>query len=149
MATRVKDLGASKAKYARNAQGASGEYAVNAQASGDRWSTNTAAAADTFHQAVSAGGVKERFRRGVARAGAAKFAKSIETKGSTRYSQGVGLAEGDWEAGFSPFAATIASLTLPRRRPRGDPANISIVSAVTNALHAKRLAQLGSGSASA
>lgn len=144
MAVTVKPLDQSAAKWARNAGGASTEYATNAQAAGQEWASQTAAAAQNFVAGVTASGIGERFRRGVQRAGAQKYSARIAELGASRYSQGVGAAQGDWQEGFSPFAQTIAGLTLPQRRPRGDPGNIQRVSVVAQALHARRLALLGS-----
>lgn len=145
MAIRVKPIDQSATKWSRNASAASAEYAQRAEESSDAWSSNTQAAAQTYHQAVSAAGVMERFRRGVGRAGGEKYARKIRDVGASRYGPGVQAAETDWQSGFAPFSQTIAGLTLPQRRPRGDPGNLQRVSTVTSALHARRLALLGSG----
>ena len=144
MAVRVKDLTGSAARWSSRAAGAASDYATEAQAAGDRWQTNTSAAAATYFQAVSAGGIQQRFSRGVQRAGASKYTAKIASVGQTRYSQGVGAGADDWRAGFEPFASTIAGLTLPQRRPRGDPGNIERVRVIATALNARRLANLGS-----
>lgn len=145
MALRVKPLDRSAEKWSRNASGAAAEYAANAEAAAQSWQSNTAAAAQNFHQAVSAGGVLERFRRGVQRAGAEKYGRKIRDLGAARYGPGVAAASGDWQAGFEPFANTLAALTLPARQPRGSPGNIQRVAAVATALNARRLALLGGG----
>ena len=144
MAIRVKDLGQSAEKWARNAGAASAEYASGAVEGASAWESNTAAAAGTYHQAVTGPGVQERFRRGVQRAGSEKYARRVQDVGSTRYTSGVQSAQSDWQSGFAPYAQTIAGLTLPQRRPRGDPGNIARVQAVSTALNAKRVANLGS-----
>lgn len=146
MAIRVKDLNTSAAKWARNAAGASAEYAENAEAAASAWEQNTANAAPIYRQAVSAAGIEDRFRRGVTRAGAEKYARRVRDLGGSRYSSGVANAENDWNTGFAPYAQTIAGLTLPGRRPRGDPGNLLRVQAVANALHAKRISLLGGSS---
>ena len=143
MALNVKDVSASQAKYVQNAQAASGEYAANAAASGTDWEANTRAAAPNYKQAISAAGIQERFARGVAAAGSEKYTRKINAVGAQRY--GTGVAEGgqDWASGFAPYAQTLAGLTLPSRQPRGSKANIARVSAVADALSARRLALLG------
>ncbi len=146
MALRVKPLDQSAEKWSRNASQAAAEYASNAEAAGNSWVTATAAASQTFGQAVSAAGVPERFRRGVQRAGAEKYSRKIRDVGASRYGPGVQAAQGDWQSGFEPFAATLASLTLPQRRPRGDPGNLARVQAVMTALNTRRLALLGGSS---
>lgn len=144
MAVRVKDLSSSAQRWSSRASGAAGDYATEAAAAGDRWQTNTSGAAGVYQQAVSAAGIQDRYRRGVQRAGSAKYTRKITEVGQSRYSTGVQAAVDDWRTGFEPFANTIAGLTLPQRRPRGDPGNIERVRAVASALNARRLAALGS-----
>ncbi len=142
-AVRVKDLAGSAQRWTTRASGAASEYATEAQAAGDRWQTNTGASASVYFQAVSMSGIQDRFRRGVQKAGAAKYTRKIADVGQSRYSQGVQAATDDWRSGFEPFANTIAALTLPQRRPRGDPGNIERVRVVAQALNARRMAALG------
>ena len=145
MAIRVKPGDASAVKWSANAGRAAEEFAVNAEAAAEDWARNTQNSADTFHQAISAPGIKERFRRGVGRAGAAKFARKIRDVARDRFAPGVAAAEGDYRAGVEPYLQTLAGLTLSQRKPKGDPANYRRVEEVGRALHAKRLAMLGSG----
>ncbi|GAH59788.1 unnamed protein product, partial [marine sediment metagenome] len=88
---------------------------------------------------------KERFRRGVVRAGAEKFARKIRDVGRDRFGPGVSAAVADYKTGAEPYFSTIAALTLSPRKPRGDPANYNRVQEVGKALNAKRLALLGAG----
>jgi len=119
--------------------------AAGAIAAADEWVRNTAAAADNFHMAVTSANVKERFRRGVVKAGAAKFARKVEAVAASRFSEGVGAAKDDYKSGVEPFLSTIAALTLSARKPKGDPSNYRRVEEVGKALNAKRLAMLGAG----
>ncbi len=144
-ALKVKPIDASAEKWMDNASRASGAFAIEAEAGAEAWARNTAAAADTYHQAVTAAGIKERFRRGVTRAGAAKFARKIRDVAADRFAGGVTAALADYKAGAEPYLQTIAGLTLSARKPRGDPANYRRVEEVGKALNAKRLAMLGSG----
>jgi len=145
VAIKVKDAGASATKWTENAGRASEAFAVGAEAGAEEWARNTQAAAETFHMAITASGIKERFRRGVARAGAAKFARKIREVGRDRFAPGVAAATSDYQTGVEPYLATIAGLTLSSRKPRGDPANYRRVEEIGKALNAKRLALLGSG----
>jgi len=140
---KVKQAAASAQKWTENAGRAASEYATNAVAASEDWARATAAAADTFQQAVTAAGIKQRFARGVARAGAAKFARKVSEVGRDRFQPGVNAAQADYSAGMEPYLATIAGLTLVARKPRGDPANYHRVEQVGKALNAKRLALLG------
>ena len=145
MAIKVKDITTSTGKWSENAARAAAEFATNAEASADEWARATAASADNFHQAVTAAGIKERFRRGVVRAGSAKFARKIRDVARDRFGPGVAAATEDYKAGAEPYFSTIAALTLSPRKPRGDPANYNRVQEIGKALNAKRLALLGAG----
>ena len=143
MAVKVKGIEASTTKWADNAARSAEIFATEAEAAADLWARNTGAAADTYGQAISAPGIKERFRRGVAKAGAAKFARKIKDVAKDRFGPGVGFATVDYKAGAEPYFSTIAALTLSARKPRGDPANYKRVEEIGKALNAKRLALLG------
>ena len=145
MAIKVKDITASAGKWTENAGRAAGEFAANAEAAADTWARNTAAAVDTFGQAISAPGIKNRFRSGVVKAGAAKFARKIRDVARDRFGPGVAAAQSDYQAGAEPYFSTLAAITLSTRKPRGDPANYNRVMEVGKALNAKRLALLGGG----
>lgn len=144
-AIKVKPIDVSTAKWSDNASRASGEMAANAEAAADEWARQTAASADNFHMAITAANIKERFRRGVVKAGAAKFARKIRAVAASRFSEGVGAAVEDYKTGAEPYYSTIAALTLSVRKPRGDPSNIRRVEEIDKALNAKRLALLGGG----
>lgn len=139
----VKPIDGATTKWSENASRAAGEFAANAEAAADIWARNTAGSADNFHQAVTAANVKERFRRGVVRAGAAKFARKIREVGMDRFGPGVSAATQDYKTGAEPYFSTIAALTLSPRKPRGDPSNYRRVEEIGKALNAKRLALLG------
>jgi len=145
MGMKVKSIEGATTKWSENAGRAAGEFAANAEASAELWAGNTAKAADTYGQAISAPNIKERFRRGVSRAGAAKFARKIRDVGQARFAPGVAAATEDYKTGAEPYYSTLAGLTLSARKPRGDPANYNRVQEIGKALNAKRLALLGSG----
>ena len=145
MAIKVKEIGASTSKWSENAARAAGEFAVNAEAAADDWARKTTAATDNFGMAISAPGIKNRFRSGVVKAGAAKFARKIRDVARDRFGPGVSAATEDYKTGVEPFFSTLAALTLSARKPRGDPANYNRVQEVGKALNAKRLALLGGG----
>ena len=148
MAIKVKTLETSTQKWSDNAGRAADRFAAEAEASADAWARNTGAAADTFGQAISAPGIKERFRRGVTKAGAGKFARKIRDVAKDRYGPGISFADVDYKTGAEPYFQTLSGLTLTARKPKGDPGNIKRVEEVTKALNAKRLALLGGGGGS-
>ena len=143
MALKVKSASLSAAKWDDNAARAAEQFASEAQAASSLWEANTKAAKDNYHKAITASGISDRFLGGVARAGAAKFARKIVDVAKDRFAGGVHAAKVDYETGIQPFLETIAGLTLSKRAPRGDPANYKRVEEVGKALSAKRLAQLG------
>lgn len=144
MAVKVKPIDTSVTKWSENAGRAAEQYAVQAEAAAETWAKNTAGAADNYHSAVSMTQVKERFRRGVNRAGASKYARKIRDVAKDRYAPGIAAAGEDYKSGVTPYLDTIAALTLSPRKPKGDPANYKRVEEIGKALNAKRLALLGS-----
>lgn len=145
MALKVKPIDLSTTKWSDNAGRSAEQFAVQAEAGAEDWARNTQAATDNFGQAITAPGIKERFRRGVAKAGAAKFARKIRDVARDRYAPGISAAVIDYKANAEPYFATLAGLTLSARKPKGDPANYKRVEEVGKALNAKRLAMLGGG----
>lgn len=144
-AIKVKSAESSAVKWSENAGRAAGTYATEAEAAAEAWARNTGQAADTYKMAVQAAGISERFRRGVAKSGAAKYARKIRDVAVERFAPGVAAAQTDYQTGAEPYLQTISGLTLSPRKPRGDPANYRRVEEVGKALNAKRLAMLGSG----
>ena len=57
----------------------------------------------SFSVVVTAAGIKERFRSGVVKAGAAKFKRKIDEVAKDRYAPGVNAAGPDYESGVSPY----------------------------------------------
>lgn len=143
MAIKVKSVADSTTKWSENAGRAAAEYGAAAEAASSDWQSKTVAAASNFHQAITASGIKERFAKGVQKAGAAKYARKIRDVAKDRFAPGVAAATPDYTSGVEPFFSTIAALTLDARKPRGDPANYRRVEQVGKALNAKRLALLG------
>lgn len=145
MTLKVKAGDVSAKKWTANAGAAADLYATGAAAAGEDWARNTVAAKSTFKAAITQSGVDERFARGVAKAGAAKYSRKVEAVGKDRFKPGVDAAQPDYQAGVDPYLATMSGLTLVARKPRGDAGNLKRVEQVTTANHLKRLALLGSG----
>lgn len=143
MALKVKSAADSAVKWGDNASRASDRYAVEAEAAASSWATNTGKAADNYHSAVTGPGIKERFRKGVSKAGADKYARKIRDVARDRFAPGIEFGKTDYQTGVEPFLQTIAGLSLSSRKPRGDPANYRRVEEVGKALNQKRLAMLG------
>lgn len=143
MSVKVKPVSVAADKWVDNTARAADSFAAEAQAAAGLWEANTKAAKDNYHKAITASGIADRFLGGVTRAGAAKFGRKIADVAKDRFAPGVTAAQVDYTERVSPFLDTIAGLNLPKRGPRGDPANYNRVEAVGKALNAKKLALLG------
>ena len=87
---------------------------------------------------VTAAANAGRYKSGVANKGS-KYEANAAGKGAARYPQGIAQSGPNWQAGFSPYASVLSGLTLPPRRPKGDPSNYQISQAVGDALHKKKM----------
>jgi len=139
MAIKVKDVATSSKKFTQRGAAAAGDYQAGVQAAGQEWQTNTAASAENFAAGVGDAIARGAFAKGVAKAGGAKYAAKAGTIGARRFPEGVREAGPDFEAGVAPYLQTIAGLTLPPRRPKGDPANFARVQAIGEALRRRKL----------
>mgnify|MGYP001561452650 CR=1 FL=1 len=143
MALKVKSISSAADKLVRNAQAASQEWLENTKAAGEAWVTGTQGAKLNYGQAVRSGGIEDRFARGVAKAGAAKFVRKVSDVGGQRFAPGVSAGKVDYQANAEGYFSLLAGLSLPPRAPRGSASNTQRVVAVDQALNAKRLALLG------
>lgn len=134
MAIRVKDTAAIARKFVTRAAGAAGDYTEGVRAAGQDWAQNAAASAENFALGVQQAIADNRFRRGVEQAGPQKYVERASTLGAQRYPTGVQAAEGAFAREAAPFLDTIRNLSLPPRRPKGDPANMQRAAAVAEAL---------------
>jgi len=141
MAIKVKDAAASAAKFVQRAGAAGADYKTGVENAGAAWANNTAAAQNTWVEAIQGAVANNRFQKGVTKAGPGKYTAAAGTKGAQRYPSGVASAGPAWQTGTQPFLTVISNLSLPPRRPKGDPGNIQRVSAVADALRAAKLAQ--------
>lgn len=145
MAIKIESASVIADKWREVTPGRQRYYQANTPGAASEWESNTKAAQATFTAAVTAGDIGRKFLGGVIRAGAAKFARKVTDVGVNRFGPGVQAAVQDMQAGFEPYQAVIAGLTLPRKGPRGDAGNLARVSTVSEALNRKRLALLGAG----
>lgn len=140
-AIKVKDAGATAAKWKAKASGSSKDYEDGVRGAGADWEQRTREGAANYKDAVIQAAGEGRFERGVAKAGAAKYTQRATTLGPQRYSTGVNAAEGAFTQAIGPVLQTIASVALPPRRPKGDPANMQRSQAVAMALRAAKVAR--------
>lgn len=125
-------------KWARVTPQRTQDYTDGIESPRRPWAEATAAAEETYKQGVTQAANKGRFAKGVRATGNDGWQRRTREKGPQRFAEGVALAQPDYAAGFAPFAATIASTTLPPRYPKGDPRNYARVQAIGTALASKR-----------
>jgi len=105
------------------------------------WEEKSVAAADAWGAGVTTAVAENRFAKGVAKVGQAKWSFGALEKGVKmgRWREGVAISKDIYAKEFTPFRDTIEATVLPARGPKGDPRNIDRVAAIAAALHAKKL----------
>jgi len=101
------------------------------------WQTETSKAEGSYEQGVTAAIGRKSFGKGVARAGTAKWQANAISKGGTRWTAGVALAEDEYRSGMSEVISTIEATALSPRGPKGDPKNYDRTRQLGTALHNK------------
>ena len=139
----IKSSTAAASKWKRRSETAQGEYEEGVRSPRTGWAQATAASEKAYEAGVQAAIGRKAFGAGVKNAGDTKWQQNALAKGPARYTQGVGLAENAYEAGFAPYRQVISNLNLPARGPKGDPTNIQRVAAVAKALHDAKLKTTG------
>lgn len=127
------------AKWARVTPMRASDYEAGVRNPRRDWKTETAAAEPRYKEGVTKAAAEGRFGKGVTKAGTAKWQEKAITKGTERFGPGVAIASPDYEAGFAPYASTIAGITLPEKYATGDPRNIRRVEVIAKALHEKKV----------
>jgi hypothetical protein len=110
-------------KWKTRAQAAAPDYTAGVSNPAVQWAGPTADAASNWGQGVQDAVTNKRFESGVAKAGDAKWRAGATQKGSQRYGQGVAASGNNYQTGFEPFRAALASASLPARFPKGNPGN--------------------------
>lgn len=143
MATpKVPDAGSVADKWATVTAGRASQYGAGVVAGKD-WASATANAVNNFVAGISQGNIGAKFAGGVRASGSEKFQRGVKDKGINRFSSGVTAGKGDFATGIAPVLQTIGSVQMSDRQPRGSSANYQRVQQIGDALHAKRLAQMG------
>ena len=139
MAIATKDINTIASKWSSRAQAAGPDYTAGVKSTTKDWAALTAASSDSWGAGVSAAVSDGRFAKGVTAAGTPKWQQAAATKGAQRYPQGVASGQPAYVAGFTPMLQECPNRNLPPRSPRGSPNNITRVSTVDAALHAKKV----------
>jgi hypothetical protein len=135
----IKDPGQVAAKYARVTPQRSEDYLEGVRNPKVSWSTAAKAAEESYKAGVQAAATRGAFGKGVAKAGDEKWQRNAIAKGPGRFQEGTAAAAADYQAGFAPYAAVIASTQLPPRRPKGDPRNHDRSKQMADALRKKKM----------
>lgn len=134
----VRSASSSAEKWSRNSANASKDYAAGVKAPRRSWAQATADSKDAWEQGMQNAAARGSFEKGVQAAGDAKWQRKASTVGAGRFATGVKAAQGDYQAGFAPYAAVIESTTLPPRGPKGSPENYQRTQAIGEALRAAK-----------
>jgi len=128
-----------KKKWVKRAKGAVEDYRAGIQTPLEDWKSETLGAEETYYDALDRIRTERTWTRGVERTDTADWQRKALQLGPPRYPSGIDAGEPDYDRGFRPYRDEIERITLPPRRPRGDPANIERVRAIADALHAKKV----------
>lgn len=135
----IKPLDQIAKKWSTVTPGRAGEYKAGVENPRKSWAESTLNAKQAYSDGVQAAISENRFEKGVANAGDAKWKKGAVEKGATRWPQGVALATDEYRAGFARYHGVIQNTTLPPKGPKGDPRNYDRVRAIGEALHAEKV----------
>lgn len=134
----VKAIAKIAEKWARVTPQRSADYEAGVRDPIKDWATNTAAANAAYKAGVTEAVAKDRFVKGVQKAGTERWKRKAVEVGPARFSQGVQVAQPDYEKGFAPYRDVIEKTTLPPRFAKGDPRNVDRVRVMAAALAAEK-----------
>jgi len=134
----VKSMSAIAEKWARVTPQRAPDYEAGIRSPKVDWAQATAAASNAYKEGVTKAITENRFEKGVKAAGTEKWQRKAIELGPSRYSQGVTVAQPDYEKGFAPFRDVIERTALPPRFAKGDPRNIDRVRVMAAALNAAK-----------
>ncbi len=115
----IKPLNIAADKWQRRSSVAGQDYRQGIEQPRREWEQAASESNDLYAQAVTAAANAGRYGEGVRRAGNARWKNNALRKGPGRFTEGVGLAVGEWQRRFEPFHRAIAAVTIPPRGPKG------------------------------
>lgn len=130
----IKAIDQSSDKWARRSAVAGVDYQSGVANPRRPWAEASLAAAANYRAGVTQAANAGRFEAGIKSSGEDKWKQRSVRVGPGRFAEGVAVAKPDWEAGFRPYQEALAAITLPQRGPKGSPANLQRVQAVSTAL---------------
>jgi hypothetical protein len=139
VALKVKDPATAREKFINRGAASSQDYANGVKGAGQAWQAGAAASADNYAAGVQDAIGRGAYARGVTQAGAAKYETRAAGVGARRFPEGIREAGPAWEQATAPYLQTLAGITLPPRRPKGDPSNFLRVAAIGEALRRRKV----------
>jgi hypothetical protein len=138
MALKVKNVERAAQKFIERASVAGKDYEQGVRETSD-WAEKAVAAKDAYAAGVTDAINRGAREAGISKAGNQKWQTKAVALGAKRFPEGVRAAKGDYQKEIAPYLATLSSLELPPRGPKGSPENFERVRAVGEALRAKKL----------
>lgn len=134
----IRSLDSIASKWAEVTPMRSGDYAAGIANPRRPWAASTKAAESSYEAGVTKAIGRKAFGKGVSKAGDEKWQRKASTRGTANWGPGVAEAKGDYAAGFAPYHSAISACVLPPRFARRDPRNMARVTAICNAMIAKK-----------
>lgn len=138
MAIKVRSAADAAKSYVAGAGQGAAAYSAGVKDAGQNWQEKAGASEQTYAAGVQQAIGSNRYSKGIARAGAARYVSQASSVGAQRYPQGVQNAGPTYQQNVQPYLDTIANVTLPPRMPKGDPSNWNRSVAVGMALRQKK-----------
>ena len=135
----VKSLTDIASKWTRVTPQRQEDYSKGVASPRRSWAEATAAANAAYKAGLQASLADDRWVKGVAKAGDAKWKEKATTVGPSRWAEGVQQAGQAYQRGFAPYHQALSAVTLPARGAKGDPKNILRVAAIASAMHQVKL----------
>jgi len=135
----IKPLSVIREKWTRVTPGRTEDYKLGIQNPRRDWMTEAIAGDDNYKAGVDQAHAKGLRKKGIEKAGTAKWRDKSLKKGPGRFAEGVYIAGPDYEEGFKPYHEAITRVDLGPRFPKRDPRNLERVRKIVDALVAVKV----------
>ena len=132
---KVPDISRVADKWERKASAAVADYEEGVKNPREDWKSATLAAKDAYYAALQQIIANKTWEKGVARVDTSYWQKMCLEKGRARYSEGIRLGKSKYIERMGKVLDILKGITLPPRKPRGDPANLERVRIIMDTLH--------------
>jgi len=104
------------------------------------WEAEALKAAETWKEAITQAARRDAYKKGVDEVGTEKWRRMATQKGPGRFSEGVQIAQPDYQKNWAKYHAVIERTELPPRYPKGDLRNLDRVKVMSQALRQAKVA---------